>query len=215
MDPYEILGVSRNASKDEVKKAYRELAKKYHPDVHTNNPLSDLAEEKFKEVQSAYEEIMDNIERGTSSNQYTGPRAYNPNSDQRSQGQQGGYNYGNIRIMVQNGDLRNARRALDSIALKTGEWYYISGLVYAKFGNAEQALKDLATACEMEPNNLEYKTAFQQVNGQSQKYSGSYRQYNGGARGGCCGGGCCSTCMQIWCLDSCCECVGCDLISCL
>ena len=52
-NPYEILGISPNASDDEVKKAYRELSRKYHPDSYANNPLANLAEEKFKEVQEA------------------------------------------------------------------------------------------------------------------------------------------------------------------
>ena len=58
-DPYKILGISPKASNDEVKRAYREMSRKYHPDSYVNNPLSDLAEEKFKEVQEAYKQIMD------------------------------------------------------------------------------------------------------------------------------------------------------------
>src|SRR5699024_1776222 len=57
-NPYDVLGVSQNASDDEVKKAYRELSRKYHPDANVDNPLADLAEEKFKEIQEAYDEIM-------------------------------------------------------------------------------------------------------------------------------------------------------------
>ena len=56
-DPYSVLGVSQNASDDEVKKAYRELARKYHPDNYQNNPLADLAEEKMKEINEAYDTI--------------------------------------------------------------------------------------------------------------------------------------------------------------
>lgn len=84
-DPYQVLGISSNATDEEVKKAYRELSRKYHPDTYADNPLSDLAEEKFKEVQEAYQQIMDmrsgksqGYQQGTQSNPY----------------QQGGYQQG-------------------------------------------------------------------------------------------------------------------------
>ena len=57
-DPYKILGVSRDATDDEIKKAYRELARKYHPDNYANSPLADLAEEKMKEINTAYSDIQ-------------------------------------------------------------------------------------------------------------------------------------------------------------
>ena len=66
MDPYEVLGVSRNASDDEIKKAYRTLSRKYHPDANVNNPNAAQAEEKFKQVQAAYDQIMKEKEQGYS-----------------------------------------------------------------------------------------------------------------------------------------------------
>ena len=66
-DPYSILGVDRNATDEEIKKAYRALSRKYHPDANINNPHKDEAEAKFKEVQQAYQQIMDERERGYSS----------------------------------------------------------------------------------------------------------------------------------------------------
>jgi len=65
-DPYSVLGVSRDASDDEIKKAYRKLSRKYHPDANINNPNKAQAEEKFKEVQQAYEQIMKEREYGSS-----------------------------------------------------------------------------------------------------------------------------------------------------
>ena len=66
-DPYSLLGVDRNAPDDEVKKAYRRLSRKYHPDANINNPHKEEAEAKFKEVQQAYQQIMDEREHGYAS----------------------------------------------------------------------------------------------------------------------------------------------------
>ena len=82
-DPYSVLGVSPNASDEEIKKAYRNLSRKYHPDSYGDNPLADLAEEKFKEVQDAYKQIMDERSRGGS---YSGG-----NSGNYGGGYSGGY----------------------------------------------------------------------------------------------------------------------------
>ena len=57
-DPYQVLGISRGATDEEIKKAYRKLSRKYHPDANINNPNKDEAEAKFKEVQQAYDQIM-------------------------------------------------------------------------------------------------------------------------------------------------------------
>ena len=72
-DPYSVLGVNRNAPDDEIKKAYRSLSRKYHPDANINNPHKDEAEAKFKEVQQAYQQIMDERERGYTAGGQSGP----------------------------------------------------------------------------------------------------------------------------------------------
>ena len=71
-DPYTVLGVSSNASDQEIKKAYRELARKYHPDNYVDNPLADLAEEKMKEINEAYEAIQKQRSGGGGSYQSSG-----------------------------------------------------------------------------------------------------------------------------------------------
>ncbi len=87
-DPYKVLGISHGATDDEVKKAYREMSRKYHPDTYagTNNPLANLAEEKFKEVQDAYSQIMDMRANGNHSS-YGNQGGYQNNY----YGNQGGY----------------------------------------------------------------------------------------------------------------------------
>ncbi len=91
-DPYKILGVSPNASDDEIKKAYRELIRKYHPDANSGNPLADLAEEKFKEVQTAYSRIMD-MRSGKSADGYSqGTQGYSQGTQNYGQGYNQNYN---------------------------------------------------------------------------------------------------------------------------
>ena len=91
-DPYKILGVSPNASDDEIKKAYRELSRKYHPDANSGNPLADLAEEKFKEVQTAYSRIMD-MRSGKSADGYSrGTQGYSQGTQNYGQGYNQNYN---------------------------------------------------------------------------------------------------------------------------
>lgn len=89
MDPYEVLGVSRNASDDEIKKAYRTLSRKYHPDANVNNPNAAQAEEKFKQVQAAYDQIMKEKEQGYSG--YSSTNGYGGYGNAGGYGGFGGY----------------------------------------------------------------------------------------------------------------------------
>ena len=93
IDPYQVLGISRGASDEEIKKAYRSLSRKYHPDANVNNPNKDQAEEKFKQVQQAYDQIMKEKQQGTSysgyGNSYGGGNTYgNSYGDNRGSYQQ-------------------------------------------------------------------------------------------------------------------------------
>ena len=152
-DPYSVLGVSQNASDDEVKKAYRELARKYHPDNYQNNPLADLAEEKMKEINEAYDTITKQRTGG-----YSGGTS----------GSYGGYQqsyassnpaYTRIRNLINAGDLNQAEQLLYEVGQKDGEWYFLSGSVAYRKGWLDEALQNYTRAVQMEPNNIEYQQA--------------------------------------------------------
>lgn len=162
-DPYQVLGISPSASDEEVKKAYRELARKYHPDNYQNNPLADLAEEKMKEVNEAYDAI--NRQRSGGGGGY----AYQTQS--QSAGQRYSQSYASadpvlqrVRQCIQAGNLDAAERLLTQEATtKNGEWYFLMGMVEYRRGLLDQARQHIQMAAQMEPNNIEYRQAYQMM----------------------------------------------------
>lgn len=198
IDPYQVLGVSSSASNDEIKKAYRELSRKYHPDSYVNNPLSDLAEGKFKEVQEAYEQIMKEREGGQS--HFSGA---NPGSGQdASPEMNAAMNYINTR------QYQSALNILAGISNRSARWYYYSAVSNAGIGNNVVAFNQAQQAVNMEPNNREYRDFLNQINWKNNRYQNT--GYNNGRSSYGTGNLCC----DLWCLDSMCECMGGDLISC-
>ena len=127
-NPYEVLGVSPNASNDEVKKAYRDLSRKYHPDSYANNPLADLAEEKFKEVQEAYDQIMKQRENGGYSYQSGGNQYSSTGGNQETVELQAVRNYINARRF------REALNVLAGISNRSAMWYYYSSYGTEQYG---------------------------------------------------------------------------------
>ena len=132
-NPYEVLGVSPGASDDEIKKAYRELSRKYHPDANINNPLADLAAEKFKEVQEAYDTIMRERTSGSGYSYGYGSGYGNSYGNGYTGGQidprlQAAANYINSRRY------REALNTLDQVNERSGMWYYLSSCANAGCG---------------------------------------------------------------------------------
>ena len=134
-DPYVILGVSRNASDEEVKKAYRDLARKYHPDNYVNNPLADLAQEKMKEINEAYDTITKARESGGSAQaQYAG---YSSGRSGHSSGP-----YKDARDAISAGDLNRAEMILGSITQRGAEWYFLMGSLSYRKGWLDEARRN-------------------------------------------------------------------------
>jgi molecular chaperone DnaJ len=199
-DPYEVLGINRTASKDEVKKAYRELAKKYHPDRYANNPLNDLAEEKFREIQEAYEVIMNG------SNNYSNG-SYNSSSNSSNSSSE----YTSIRSYIQVRRFQDAMNMLNTMSNKNGEWYYLMSICLIGTGYTNQGLEYARTAVNMEPNNMEYRNHLARLQNVRNGYNQRAYQYN---RGNYNNNDTCGCCTQLICADCLCECLGGDLISC-
>ena len=201
-DPYKVLGVSSNATDDEIKKAYRELARKYHPDKYRDSDLADLASEKMKEINAAYEEIQKMRARKGSGN--GGSRG-------GYQQQSGSYSgqYAEVRRLINAGSLYEAERLLRQAPLneQNAEWHFLMGCVLLKRGYFLDASKMFDIACNMDPYNQEYRTAREQLRAQTSTYGGGYRTAGNSGCG-------CDMCTSLLCADCCCEMMGGDLIRC-
>ena len=193
-DPYQVLGVSRNATDDEIKKAYRELARKYHPDNYHDNPLLDLAQEKMKEINEAYEQITKMRASGSSGGNY------NSYSGGYSSG---GYSSGGndvfirARSAINAGNYQFAEQILNSASVRNAEWNYLMSIVYYRKGWFDEALRYCQNAVNMDPMNAEYRQMFNQM-------SSGGRGYNPATYQGQAGCDMCDICTALMCMNMCC-----------
>lgn len=187
-DPYSVLGISRNASDEEIKKAYRTLSRKYHPDANINNPHKDQAEAKFKEVQQAYQQIMHEKEYGSSYGQ-SGQESYRQEDfdDFGGFGPFGSYGpfrgfYGQYRHadaggteneedlhmraaanFINSGHYQEALNLLNSIGSRNAKWYYYSAIANSGLGSNVMALQHAREALRLEPGNFQYQSLVNQL----------------------------------------------------
>ena len=132
-DPYQVLGISSTATDDEVKKAYRNLARKYHPDNYHDNPLADLAQERMKEINEAYEEIQAQRKRGTSSSGYGAGASTGYNAGYGAYQSYTGP-YQRVRAAIQQGNLNLAEELLNAMKDHDAEWNFLKGVLCTRRG---------------------------------------------------------------------------------
>lgn len=201
-DPYSILGVSQTASDSEIKKAYKELVRKYHPDNYNNNPLADLAQEKMKEINEAYDTITKSRSSGNNSGAYSGARgSYNTGGAYtRSTG--GSAEFNQIRTAINAGNLAQAEQLLNASANRNAEWNFLMGSLYYRKGWLDEANRYFQTAVAMEPSNQEYAQALDYMSRGGQAYN-PYGYNTARGVGGC---SVCDICTAMICADMCCQC---------
>mgnify|MGYP003298690417 CR=1 FL=1 len=214
-DPYKVLGVSRDATDEEIKKAYRALSRRYHPDANINNSNKEQAEERFKEIQQAYNRIMKEKEQGYSQSDYGNPfggfggftgygyESRREDMDEASRYFQAAANY------IRSRHYHEALNVLSNIKERSGKWYYYSAVANHGLGNQVMAMEHARTAVSMEPNNFEYRQLLSSLENGTQWYGSRQAEYGYDIFGGgnmcfklclinmfcnvCCGGGgfCC------------------------
>lgn len=190
MDPYQVLGVSRNASEDQIKKAYRSLSRKYHPDSNINNPNRERIEEKFKQVQQAYQAIMKERQGGFGSQSagsygdawdfggFGGFGGAQRTANQRYESDDDRY-FKAAENYIRSRSYREALHVLNSISYKSAKWHYYSAIANAGTGNNVTAMEHAKTAVNMEPNNMQYRRLLSQLEQGGSWYEDMGSQYGG------------------------------------
>ena len=208
MNPYEVLGIKEGATEEEIKAAYKELVKKYHPDKYTDNPLSDLAEEKMQEINEAYDMLM---KKPGSSGQSTYTNYGQQGGAAYASQESGGYasqtqaDFMQVRRDIDMGRLDEAEKTLQNITARPAEWYFLEGVISSRKGWYDEAVSNLRIACNMDPRNQEYKRHYASVVNQGNVYQNQAQGhgYNSMSNDDMC----CQALQCYICADCCCDCI--------
>ncbi|MDR0288096.1 MAG: DnaJ domain-containing protein [Clostridiales bacterium] len=190
-NPYNVLGISQSAGEEEVKKAYRALARQYHSENYAQKPLSDIAQEKMNEINRAYDYVMANVRNSDERD--------NESGDFKNKSSQ----YPDVISRIKNGHVDDAITLLDGIpvAVRTAEWYYLKGMAQHRRGWIEEAYRNYKVAADMDPGNSEYHDAIDELNSVHKRfeYKNAENRYSSSDD-------ICKVCLGLICLDSCCGC---------
>lgn len=213
MNPYEVLGVPENATDDQIKSAYKELVKKYHPDRYQNNPLADLAEDKLAEINEAYDTIMrmrGSSAHGAGAGGFGGGynngygSGYNNSGGYNNGGNYGSADYQQVRRNIDAGNLGAAEHILNQTGDRSAEWYFLNGVIASRKGWYDEAVSNLQAACNMEPANFEYRQHLNSLTNRNQRYRNNAMNRGYGASNDDL---CCQALQCYICADCCCDCI--------
>ena len=173
-DPYQVLGVPSTATDEEVKKAYRDLARKYHPDNYHDNPLADLAQERMKEINEAYEAVQSQRKAQRSGGYSASGAGYGTGYGGYQSAYQGPYQgssrYQRVRMAISSGDLNLAEELLNAQTNHDAEWNFLKGAICYRRGWLDEARRYYQNAVQMEPDNAEYQRALDMSEGRQNAY---------------------------------------------
>lgn len=197
-DPYQVLGVPSTATDEEVKKAYRDLARKYHPDNYHDNPLADLAQERMKEINEAYEAVQSQRKAARAGGYSGGYGGYQ--AGYQSGYQSGGSQYQRIRMAISQGNLNLAEELLNAMTDHDAEWSFLKGAICYRRGWLDEARRYYQNAVNMDPDNQEYQRALDIAEGRSTAYRPE--GYDNVTTGTCGNGDCLRLCGATLCCNA-------------